>query len=177
MREGSTSKQGMSRERTDSYPPCSVCGKPGHVDKFCWKVHKCRICNKVGHHEKHCFNNRSNQTPVRYQPRNHHQQASLATEKKVDDHLFLAFHMTNTVEADLWFIDSACTNHMTSKEEIFCNLNPDCKVTIKMGNGEVVPAKGVGTIAIQTKKGMKYIDNILLVAGLSSNLLSVGQIV
>lgn len=167
----------MSRETQDSYPLCGICGKSGHSDKFCWKAHKCRVCNIVGHPEKHCPGKRPIQTPVQYQPRHLNQQASLASEKKVEDHLFLAFHMTNMVEADSWFINSACANHMISKEEIFCNLNPDYKATIKMGNGEVVSSKGVGTIAVQTKKGMRYIDNILLVPGLSSNLLSVGQMV
>jgi hypothetical protein len=166
----------MSKDR-NSDPQCGICGKTNHLEKYCWKTYKCKVCNKLGHPEKYCHDNRQNNYSTHHQHRQQNPQATLASKKKAEDHLFLAFHMKNEKEEDSWFIDSACTNHMTSKEEIFCNLNSDCKASIKMGNGEMVSAKGIGTIAVQTKKGLRYIDNVLLVPGLSSNLLSVGQMV
>lgn len=46
---------------------------------------------------------------------------------------------------------------------------------MKLGNGEVVKAKGGGTVSIETKKGIKSISNVLYTLELGQNLLSVTQ--
>ncbi|XP_021733422.1 uncharacterized protein LOC110700222 [Chenopodium quinoa] len=46
-----------------------------------------------------------------------------------------------------------------------------------MGNGVVVQSTGKGTIGVQTKKGMKFINDVLLVPDLNDSLLSVAQMV
>lgn len=76
---------------------------------------------------------------------------------------------------DAWYIDSEYSNHMTSNESIFCNLDTSVKTKVKTGNGELVETKGKGTVAIETKKGTRLIKDILLVPSLDQNLLSVGQ--
>lgn len=48
---------------------------------------------------------------------------------------------------------------------------------VKMGNGVLVQVQGKGTIGIETKKGTKFIWDVLLVPDLEQNLLSVGQLV
>ncbi|CAH9112653.1 unnamed protein product, partial [Cuscuta europaea] len=64
---------------------------------------------------------------------------------------------------------------MTSNETIFHDLDTSIKTKVKMGNGDLVEAKGKGTIVIDTKKGTRFIRNVLLVPRLAQNLLSVGQ--
>ena len=46
-----------------------------------------------------------------------------------------------------------------------------------MGNRALVQATGRGTLTIETKKGKRYIREVMLVPGLDQNLLSVGQII
>ncbi|KAJ0041225.1 hypothetical protein Pint_26986 [Pistacia integerrima] len=75
---------------------------------------------------------------------------------------------------DSWFIDSGCTQHMTGKKEMFTKLE-DMKGMVRLGNGDKVPIKGKGTIAISTIKGTKLISDVLLVPSLSHNLLSIGE--
>ena len=45
-----------------------------------------------------------------------------------------------------------------------------------MGNGGIVQAEGRGTIGVQTKKGRKFIRDVLYVPDLDQNLLSLGQL-
>ncbi|KAM6593184.1 hypothetical protein CsatA_000887 [Cannabis sativa] len=62
---------------------------------------------------------------------------------------------------------------MTKNESIFCSLDRS-KTKVKIGNGDFMEAVGKGTIAIDTKKGKRYINDVLLVPNIDQNLLSVG---
>jgi len=44
-----------------------------------------------------------------------------------------------------------------------------------LGNGDIVQAKGKGTVAVSTNKGIKTITNFLYIPELDQNLLSVAQ--
>ena len=64
---------------------------------------------------------------------------------------------------------------MTKDENIFYSLDK-IKTKIKIRNGDFMEATGKDTIAIDTKKGKRYINKVLLVPNIDQNLLSVGQI-
>ena len=64
---------------------------------------------------------------------------------------------------------------MTSNEKIFQNIDKSVKTKVKLGDGALVEAEGLGTIAVNTKKGTRLISDVLLVPKLDTNLLSVGQ--
>nr|CAN72453.1 hypothetical protein VITISV_008931 [Vitis vinifera] len=61
------------------------------------------------------------------------------------------------------------TNH--AEKDCWYKVQPK----VKLGNGEVVQAKGKGTIAISTKRGTKIVTNALYIPDLDQNLLSVAQ--
>lgn len=67
---------------------------------------------------------------------------------------------------DVWFLDSGCSNHMTSNERILMEIDLTSNSQVKMGNGALVQAKGKGTIAIEIKKKTRYIRDVLLVPDL-----------
>ena len=60
-------------------------------------------------------------------------------------------------ELNTWLIDSGCTNHMTKHLSIFTSIDRSVQPKVKLGNGEVVQAKGKWTIAISTKRGTKIV--------------------
>ncbi|TXG68356.1 hypothetical protein EZV62_003291 [Acer yangbiense] len=60
---------------------------------------------------------------------------------------------------------------------IFCNIDASNKSQVRLGNGALVEVKGKGTIAVETKKGRRFIKNVLLVPNLQQNLLRVGQMI
>ena len=63
---------------------------------------------------------------------------------------------------------------MTKDESILCRLNK-IKTRIKIGNGDYMEAIDKSTIAVDTKKGKRYINKVLLVPTIDQNLLSMGQ--
>ncbi|KAL7144759.1 hypothetical protein ABFS83_07G033700 [Erythranthe nasuta] len=99
---------------------------------------------KFGESSKDCRSRQSHQTNFTEQD-----------ERK--DYLFYACHAASEVKNDTWYIDSGCSNHMTSNEEIFQDIDKSMKTKVKLGNGALVEAEGLGTIAVNTKKGTRLI--------------------
>ncbi|KAH9697037.1 hypothetical protein KPL71_023432 [Citrus sinensis] len=46
-----------------------------------------------------------------------------------------------------------CTNHMTNDKELFIDLRPTDLTKVKIGNGDYISVKGIGTIAITSAEG------------------------
>ena len=59
---------------------------------------------------------------------------------------------------------------MNGNESIFVIIDTSPNFQVKMGNGALVQAKGKGTIFVETKKGTRYISDVLLVPDLEQNL-------
>ena len=84
-------------------------------------------------------------------------------EKEEDEHLFMASQDINTHGAKVWMIDSGCTSHMTKHLAMFSSIDESVQPRIKLGNGDVVQAKGKGTIVVNTKRGTKFVHNVLYI--------------
>jgi hypothetical protein len=74
-----------------------------------------------------------------------------------------------------WVIDSGCTQHMTGDPRIFTSLDEDVdgQERITFGDNSKDKVQGLGKITILNNHS---ISNVLYVASLSFNLLSVGQL-
>ncbi|GJS06698.1 retrovirus-related pol polyprotein from transposon TNT 1-94 [Tanacetum coccineum] len=127
---------------------------------------------KFGHLEKYCRikKARNNIQGV--------QQANVSKEDQVDDeHLFMASHLDKHPDSLTWLMDSGCTSHMTPERSFFISLDTKDNPRVKLGDGRYTRAKGRGTIAINTKKGTKYISRVLYVPELDRSMLSVPQMI
>lgn len=168
---------GRQTRRKSRFPPCGTCKRTSHHENDCWYKGKtppplqCRFCKRTGHIEKYC---RQKQQGQQAQPGQQTQQVNFVEKEVKEEHLFMAMTMGRSENQASWFLDSACTQHMTSKAEFFSNLEP-VSGSVKMGNGEKVSITGKGTVAIHTSSGTKFISDVLLVPDLDQNLLSVGQ--
>ncbi|XP_074289012.1 uncharacterized protein LOC141614155 [Silene latifolia] len=147
------------------FPPCGICKKTNHMETSCWNKDKtpCDICKKFGHEQKDCWS------------KDQQAKANVSESGIFEDHLFVAGQTSTKSNKDVWLVDSGCTNHMTNNESIFTHIDTSLKTPVRMGDGSIIEAKGKGTITIQTKKGMRYISNVLLVPNLATNFLSVPQ--
>ncbi|CAL8092091.1 unnamed protein product [Prunus armeniaca] len=76
---------------------------------------------------------------------------------------------------DVWYLDSGCSNHMTGREDVLVDVDKNITVKVTMGTGQLVDVVGKGNLVVDTKMGRRYVKEVLLVAGLKENLLSVGQ--
>ena len=87
----------------------------------------------------------------------------------------MALQTVNTSKENIWLLDSGCTSHMTKYLSIFSSIDQSIKPKIKLGNGDIVQAKGKGSVTVNTTKGMKVISNVLYIPELDQNILSVAQ--
>lgn len=62
-----------------------------------------------------------------------------------------------------WLINSGCINHMTSNEIIFRKIGRSCDLKVRIGNGELIEAKGKGEVLINLPLGTKEISYFLSV--------------
>ncbi|XP_062074885.1 uncharacterized protein LOC133778885 [Humulus lupulus] len=160
----SRSYQEKQKENNDKYSPCDICKRKSYLEKDYWfkGKYQCRNCKKFVHTEKTCRIKKSHQANF--------------LEEKNDEHNFFYVCQAAPEEKDTWYLDNACSNHMTKNKNIFCSLDKS-KTKVKIGNGDFMEAVGKGTIVIDIKKGKRYINDVLLVPNIDQNLLSVGQMI
>ncbi|KAG8501714.1 hypothetical protein CXB51_004760 [Gossypium anomalum] len=157
-----------------SFPPCIHCKKTTHLEKNCWHRPdvQCWRCKQFGHVEKVCKNKRKVQSQQQMQ-------AKAAEDLQAqEEHVFTAscFATSSKVSCN-WLVDSGCTYHMAANERLFKELDRSFASKIRIGNGNLIEAKGRGNVVINTKSGNKVISNVLFVPDIDQNLLSVGQLV
>ncbi|EOY17849.1 Copia-like retrotransposable element, putative [Theobroma cacao] len=164
---------GRSQNKRGKFSVCPYCKKRNHSEAYCWfrLGVKCNACKQLGHVEKVCKN--------KAEAANKKPQVTKQVEKAevAEEVLFMTIENSNSADNNHWLLDSACSNHMTSKAELFSELDTDHCSSVKIGNGLILDAVGKGTVAIQTASGTRYVLNVLLVSEITHNLLSVGQLV
>ncbi|KAJ0444180.1 putative RNA-directed DNA polymerase [Helianthus annuus] len=84
----------------------------------------------------------------------------------------------NEPKKGIWFLDSACSNHMTGTKEWFINLDLDDSFThtVKLGNDLRLNVKGIGDVRLEVEGVTQVITRVYYVPELTSNLLSLGQL-
>lgn len=75
-----------------------------------------------------------------------------------------------------WFVDLACSHHMTWVKEWFIHIDETYQHKVKLGNDHKLEAKGSGDIHITVNGMAQVITNVNYVPLLTSNLMCVGQI-
>ncbi|XP_028082748.1 uncharacterized protein LOC114284076 [Camellia sinensis] len=77
----------------------------------------------------------------------------------------------------LWYLDSSANNHMSGKRELFATLDESQQGEVTFGDSIKRPMKGKRTIGITLKnREQQYISNVYYVPNLTSNILSLGQL-
>nr|XP_017224971.1 PREDICTED: uncharacterized protein LOC108201187 [Daucus carota subsp. sativus] len=76
-----------------------------------------------------------------------------------------------------WYIDSACSNHMSGIRELFAELDESQKSEVKIGDGKTLKIEGRGVIVFHSNEGKpQKITDVYYVPELTQNLLSTGQL-
>ncbi|KAL4035058.1 hypothetical protein IC575_003732 [Cucumis melo] len=130
---------------------------------------QCYHCKKFGHVKADCW----------YK----NQRANFAAENEASENngncenkLFMTNIPSDQKTAEVWFIDSSCSNHMTGLKPVFKELNEGEKLKVKLRNGKELQVEGKGTVVIETHHGNRILTNVQYVPDIGYNLLSVGQL-
>lgn len=133
---------------------CKVCGKVGHYASNCFSKNKtskslCYYCKKPGHFIKNC------KVLAEKDGRN----------KKLDVNGYKHAFMTNSLQMnndskDLWVVDSGATEHMSFDLNNFDFINEISK-NVKISDGTLLKAKGIGDVSVKTFNGKQWVPSIL----------------
>ncbi|KAL0314923.1 UNVERIFIED_CONTAM: Retrovirus-related Pol polyprotein from transposon TNT 1-94 [Sesamum angustifolium] len=157
-------KSTMGDKKKQNMRPCRICKRTNHLEKDCYFRGKpqCRNCKRFGHMEKDC------------RLKGNHQ-ANCIEENNSSDQLFYTCNSVAETGEATWYIDSAASNHMTYNKGAFQTLDESFKTNVKLGDNHIVKVEGKGSVAINTKKGTRVINDVMYIPNLRTNLFSVGQ--
>ena len=147
---------------------CTFCAKPGHTVECCFKYQDYR--KRAKEEVKESSENSKKK-------KNHPGKANAAQEP-TESAGAASVHLVTSLGAlpDSWNADTGATTHMTPHREWFKSYGPS--VGIRVANGQVVYAAGVGTVEFTPVKDRQKLcpvlfSNVLHVPLLNQNLLSV----
>jgi len=181
--------RGKSRSHDMSSVQCFCCKQLGHYASNCPKKF-CNYCKKDGHILKECKirppkrnvtaftasvdssipNNSANLAPV--QP-NVSTTTSTVTSEMVQQMIVSAFSALgfSGKSSSSWYFDLGASNHMTSNAQFLTNTKKYFgNLKIHTADGNQLPITSTGDIS-------SSLTNVFVSPGLTSNLLSVGQLV
>jgi hypothetical protein len=134
---------------------CHHCGRKGHIRPYCFKLH--------GYPE---WFHETGATP------------SVPNKKKEwktrPDETGLVAHATDRLSSrEVWYFDSGCSKHMTGVAGYLKDLKPYKAKSVIFGDGGKGEILGIGKLI---NNNLPKLENVLLVGGLTKNLISISQL-
>ncbi|CAI7892022.1 unnamed protein product [Closterium sp. NIES-54] len=153
----------------------------------------CWYCKKAGHLWFKCFSRPEGWAPPGMKPPSGERARGGAVQGsgaqgKANPGMFLMVEDVKGNEGDVgsvgkvvlhplthWVIDSGCTSHMTPRADLLDEVKPPGKIKfVAAASGALLPVIGAGNAKVMgANGGLVGLGNVLLVEGLSANLLSV----
>ncbi|MCH81386.1 gag-protease polyprotein, partial [Trifolium medium] len=93
--------------------------------------------------------------------------------KPKDETSLIAHTSLKVTSKDDWYFDSGCSKHMTGAGAILTKFTPQPTSYVTFGDGAKGEIKGKGKIV---NKDLPNLDDVLLVNGLTANLISISQL-
>ncbi|KAI3501210.1 hypothetical protein L1887_29073 [Cichorium endivia] len=140
---------------------------------------ECYKCHQFGHFQYECPNDARELNYVEYED---HEELLLMASVDIEGYERETAILMKKVKEDeskqkgFWFLDSACSNHMTGVREWFIRIDESYQHKVKLGNDYKLEVRGLGDIRITVGDITQVITNVYYVPSLRSNLMSVGQL-
>nr|GEV98363.1 retrovirus-related Pol polyprotein from transposon TNT 1-94 [Tanacetum cinerariifolium] len=97
-------------------------------------------------------------------------------QRQDEGYLFMTYLNPQVMSKDVWYLDSACSNHMTGDREKFRNVDETLYSQVRLGDDKQVQVEGTGNVVVTLQKQERFIPDVHYAPGLAYNLLSVGQL-
>ncbi|KAK2444948.1 putative mitochondrial protein [Trifolium repens] len=134
---------------------CHHCGMKGHIRPFCYKLYG---------YPRHWQQPKTapREDPVRkvWQP-------------KAENRGLIAHTSLRASSREDWYFDSGCSRHMTGVETYLKDLKGYASSSVTFGDGAKGEILGIGKLV---NKELPNLENVLLVKGLTANLISISQL-
>ncbi|XP_019433850.1 PREDICTED: uncharacterized protein LOC109340583 [Lupinus angustifolius] len=131
---------------------------------------ECFKCHKTGHYSYECTDEKKNNQ--------YEKEAYKAQEEPEGEPITLMVTNSSDHNDESWYLDSGCSNHMTSHKEWLTDFNPSRKSKVRFADDSTLKVEGTGDVVVVRKNGSNaLITDVLFIPGLKCNLLSIGQLV
>lgn len=151
---------------------CYGCGKAGHSKSRCKRNLECYYCKMKGHLMRDCYKKQKDIAGNKYrgQYNKHNKDFALVSTSN---------EIKSRVNTD-WFLDSGASQHMCKDKELFQNYEVlSMAKNIKIGDGSIMKAIGMGIVRLRAYNGQVFHDvtlyDVLYVPDLEINLFSQGS--
>ncbi|KAK2364020.1 putative mitochondrial protein [Trifolium repens] len=142
---------------------CHHCGKRGHIRPFCYKLY--------GYpNQEHKPNMVQEESVVKKMWRPKEENVELPIEEDVG---LIAHTSLRASSREDWYFDSGCSRHMTGEEKYLRNVRSYKASFVTFGDGAKGEIVGIGDLI---SNGLPNLENVLLVKGLTANLISISQL-
>src|ERR1044072_5238622 len=134
---------------------CHYCGRSGHLRPYCYRLYgypkvtsKAQVLNAKVHSKKEW------------------------KIKKEESALIAHISLRVSFKED-WYFDSGCSRHMTGMKNYLVDLKAYATSYMTFGDGAKGKIRGIGKL---TRTGSPLLDDVLLVEGLTANLIRISQL-
>ncbi|KAK2429756.1 putative mitochondrial protein [Trifolium repens] len=142
---------------------CHHCGKRGHIRPFCYKLH--------GYpNQEPKPNGVQEENAIKKEWRPKEENVRLPKEENVG---LIAHTSLRASSREDWYFDSGCSRHMTGEEKYLINVRSYKASFVTFGDGAKGEIVGIGDLI---SHGLPNLENVLLVKGLTANLISISQL-
>ncbi|WJX12965.1 hypothetical protein P8452_03412 [Trifolium repens] len=134
---------------------CHHCGMKGHIRPFCYKLYG---------YPRHW-----------QQPKTAPREESVRKvwQPKAENKGLIAHTSLRASSREDWYFDSGCSRHMTGVETYLKDLKGYASSSVTFGDGAKGEILGIGKLV---DKELPNLENVLLVKGLTANLISISQL-
>ncbi|PNX93845.1 gag-protease polyprotein, partial [Trifolium pratense] len=147
---------------------CHYCGRKGHIRPFCYKLH-----GYPNWHYQPKPVPTTTSTQQEWKPKGENVKSSDVTQPEKKITALIAHTSLRTSSREDWYFDSGCSRHMTGIGKFLVDLKSYSTSFVTFGDGAKGEIVGIGKL---NSSSLPKLNNVLLVKGLTANLISINQL-
>ncbi|CAJ2673932.1 unnamed protein product [Trifolium pratense] len=147
---------------------CHYCGRKGHIRPFCYKL----FGYPNRHHQPKPVSTTAS-TQQEWKPKGKNVKTSDDTQLEKKITALIAHTSLRASSREDWYFDSGCSRHMTGIRKFLVDLKSYSTSFVTCGNGTKGEIVGIGEL---NSNSLPKLSNVLLVKGLTANLISISQL-